>query len=307
MVDLELKLPDGFLDEEIRCGYAVSHEMKKIWAVELDLLYVFDRVCAKHNIRYWADGGTMLGAVRHQGFIPWDDDIDIVMMREDYARLCCVAEKEFTGPYFFQTEYTDPGSLSGHAQLRNSATTGILKSKLKYKYRFNQGIFIDIFPLDFLPDDKAEQDMFIQTAQNKILKAKKYEICRTRYIENRYNPGKKLLNLSVINIMHMLNYRNKDPNKYFVEFENYVWNSDQKHTGTIGKLFFYPVKEKSIWKKEWFQSFQLLPFEMLSIPVSTEYDAIMTRFFGDWRVPHQNPSYHDGVLFDTEHPYTYYL
>ena len=149
MVDLNIKLPDDFLEEEIRCGYTVTRKMKKVWAVELDLLNELLRVCNKYNIKIFASGGTMLGAVRHKGFIPWDDDIDMGMLRKDYDKLCKIANKEFQYPYFFQTNYTDPGTLRGHAQLRNSNTTSFLQNEGS-EYSFNQGIFIDIFPMDFL-------------------------------------------------------------------------------------------------------------------------------------------------------------
>ena len=88
MLNIKLELPEGFLEEEERDGYLVSAEMKKIWAVELDLLNEFMRVCKEHDIRWFADGGTILGAIRHNGMIPWDDDIDVCMYREDYEKLC---------------------------------------------------------------------------------------------------------------------------------------------------------------------------------------------------------------------------
>ena len=149
-MNIKLSLPSGFLEEEVRCDYTVSKEMKKVWAVELDLLSEFQRVCKLHDLKYSVCGGTLLGAIRHKGFIPWDDDIDVMMMRDEYEKLCKLAD-EFKHPYFFQTEETDPGSLRGHAQLRNSETTGILKRELKFKRPFNQGVFIDIFPLDNCP------------------------------------------------------------------------------------------------------------------------------------------------------------
>lgn len=68
----------------------------------MDMLYQLDQICRKYNIHYFASGGTMLGAVRHKGFIPWDDDIDIMMFREEYDKLCKVAPKELKYPYFFK-------------------------------------------------------------------------------------------------------------------------------------------------------------------------------------------------------------
>ena len=151
---IKIHLPDGFLDEEIRNGYTISHEMKEIWAVELDLLVEFDRVCKENGLKYFASCGTKLGAVRHHGFIPWDDDVDVMMLRDEYDKLCKIAPQLFAYPYFFQTEETDKGSARGHAQLRNSKTTAILKSEARMCYKYNQGIFLDIFPLDNIPDDE---------------------------------------------------------------------------------------------------------------------------------------------------------
>ena len=84
MVDLNIKLPESFLQEEEREGVVVSAELKKLWAVQLDLLCEFDRVCKKHGLRYILDFGTLLGAIRHKGYIPWDDDQDVSILCEDY-------------------------------------------------------------------------------------------------------------------------------------------------------------------------------------------------------------------------------
>lgn len=100
---------DDFLKEENRDGYIVSPLMKKVWSVELDLLSELDRVCKKYDIKYYAAFGTLLGAVRNKGFIPWDDDIDVCMLRDDYARLKEVAKDEFSGKYYYQDWYNSCG------------------------------------------------------------------------------------------------------------------------------------------------------------------------------------------------------
>ena len=75
------------LNEEIIDGHLVIEEDKKLWAVEMDLAEKLLNVCKKHDLKIWAEGGTLLGAVRHKGFIPWDNDMDFVMMRDDYEKL----------------------------------------------------------------------------------------------------------------------------------------------------------------------------------------------------------------------------
>ena len=127
---MKLEIADSFYQEEERCGYLVSAHMKKVWAVELDLLYQLDQVCNKYGITYYASGGTILSAERHKGFIPWDDDIDVMMLRDQYDLLCAHAD-EFEDPYFFQTGDTDEGYFRGHAQLRNSNTTGVLLEEVE--------------------------------------------------------------------------------------------------------------------------------------------------------------------------------
>lgn len=153
MVKLNLEIPHGFLDEEVRSGYVVTSDMKAIWAVELDLLAELDKMCRNYNLRYCVAAGTLLGAIRHRGFIPWDDDIDIYMLRKDYDQLMILAN-QFTFPYFLQSTYTEKKLYRPHAQLRNSNTTGYIDED---KYRdINKGIFIDIFPLDGVSELEEE-------------------------------------------------------------------------------------------------------------------------------------------------------
>lgn len=303
MLPINLNISSDFFKEEIRDGYKVSPEQKKVWAVELDLLYLLENICEKYNIKFWADGGTMLGAVRHNGFIPWDDDIDIIMTRENYQKFCDVAENEIIYPYFFQTEYTDPGSLRGHAQLRNSRTTGILYSELPFKYSFNQGIFIDIFPLDYLPDDENEKRNYIQKVEGLMKQARRQALKTYSYMPAQRNFVKKLANRTVLKCSHSIYGSANEPNRYFKEFEQFITKNNSEPTHVVGKLFYCPVKEKSIWKTQWLESATYLPFEMLELPVASGYEQIMDKFFGNWRTPMKSNSAHGSVLFDTEKSY----
>ena len=136
-----MHLEETFFQEEIRSGYKVSQKMKKIWAVQLNLLEYFDKLCREHELRYFVDYGTLLGAVRHQGFIPWDDDIDVVMFRDDYEKLKIIAGREVESPYFFQNSYTDI-MIWAFSKLRDDRTTAIEFPDILPE--FHQGIFIDI-------------------------------------------------------------------------------------------------------------------------------------------------------------------
>ena len=121
---------NNFKDETI-CNYFVSSNVKKLWNKQLEMLDMLDKVCEKYNITYYGDSGTLIGAIRHKGYIPWDDDIDIAMKREDYNKFLEVASKEFKDPFLVQTVYTDDGYFRTHAQIRNSNTTAILNSEKK--------------------------------------------------------------------------------------------------------------------------------------------------------------------------------
>ncbi len=154
-------LPENFFLEEVICNYKVTEKLKQIWAIELDLFREFLRVCTKYDLRWFAIGGTALGCVRHRGFIPWDDDMDVVMPREDYNRMKELSH-EFCHPYFLQSPDTDPEYGYSFLKLRNSNTAWYSKKFIHRK--FNQGMFLDIFPLDKgFDEDFAQQRKDILT------------------------------------------------------------------------------------------------------------------------------------------------
>ncbi|MEE1002417.1 MAG: LicD family protein [Acutalibacteraceae bacterium] len=306
MVDLNLNIPNDFYNEEVRCGYKIDKKMKKVWAVELDLLDKLLSVCKKHNIQIFAGGGTVLGAVRHKGFIPWDDDIDMLIFRDQYDKLCEVAKYEFEEPYFFQTEFSDPGSLRRHAQLRNSNTTAILSTE-KNNAKFNQGVFIDIFPMDSIVED--EEKFYIQEKQAKNLMKTIYRFSdlTTRYDKDCSSGIKRIIKnvlhpvLDVCNSVFNIEQRLYKKYEYICsKYNNEITTFVSTISVTYSDKRYYGYRED--YKKEVF-----VPFEFLNIPIPNGFDRTLRMQYGKYEDYIVGSNNHGSVLFDTEKSYKFYL
>ncbi len=121
--------------------------LKQAQKIMLEMLVEFDKICKKHHLKYWLDSGTLLGAVRHQGFIPWDDDIDLCMPVEDYNTLIDIAKFEFSENIFFQTSQTDPHFKFDYIKLRSNKANIVEFHEKEKDVGYHQGVFVDIFPM----------------------------------------------------------------------------------------------------------------------------------------------------------------
>ncbi len=303
MVDLNLKMPDSFFDEEIRCDYKVTTKQKKIWAVALDLLNELLRVCKKYNIKVYAFAGTILGAVRHKGFIPWDDDIDVCMEHEEYLKLVKVAEKEFKDPYFFQNPLTDSGYFFKYARLRNSNTTGYIKHiKNPESKNYNQGIFIDIFVLNGYTDNKAQlkRQLFEMDLAAKACRA---------YVAD--TSAKKGLKRILTQLVQKAEHR-------FISYEDLIrlfWKAQCKYDGVSDRIT--PITSsiafmnKYHFEKKGFDNPQYLEFENLMIPVPSNYISFLTHAYGDYMqfppIEQRGKWHEDVIIFDPDTPYKDYI
>lgn len=282
------------LNEEIRCDYTITPEMKKVWKVQLDMVTKLLEVCEKYNLKIWAEGGTLLGTIRHKGYIPWDDDIDMIMFREDYEKLLAVGEKEFTHPLFLQHYGSENDFFRPFARLRNSETTCLLDWETKeFNFSFNQGIFIDIFVLDGIPDNKKEMTHF----GNKIERLRRWNL-NIRRTKHASFPGKCLY------VLLKILYPN--PDKITEELIKTLKKYKISDCDKIAQICFKYGPDR-IRQKIWYEETILLPFENIEMPCPAAYDNLLKSMYGDYMTPVKAPTAHGSCFFDTEKPYTDYL
>ena len=302
----KLDFNEDFFNEEKLCDYTVSRKQKKIWAIELDLLNEFMNVCNKYEIKFLCFAGTLLGAVRHHGFIPWDDDIDVCLTRTNYEKLLNVANKEFSDPYFFQTAQTDRRFFCPYARLRNSNTTGVIAWNFSNEY--NNGIYIDIFVMDGIIENPNLVEM-------QMLKKKKLEWALNYHpylIKNIGIDGKiQLIKQYLKKIYGKLYGGAKDYDglckAYFDNLQRY--NSKANKVGLLTHGI--EMARKYCMYKDEMDDIVYAKFENLQVPIPKNYDVVLTRIYGkymDFPPEDKRGKWHnDAIYFDPDISYIDYL
>lgn len=265
--------------------------------MELDLLEKLKSICKKYDLSYCASSGTLLGAVRHSGFIPWDDDIDVFLPWEDYKKLLAVAPEECQYPYFFQSFLTETEGEASASRLRRSDTTGFtLWEQENVGPEYNKGIFIDIFPLFNVPDSDLERAvqkeaiMFFwkcMRGHNARAQMKRGSVNKdyVQYIPY-YNSVSKYM--SIVDI------------KWAYLYACAMADGDTKEVGATSSRVHLP---SLMWDSKLYESYVDLPFEGTTIRCPAEYEKVLDKQYGDWRVPVKNGSRHEMAVIDTETPW----
>ncbi len=280
-----LSFPEEFFKAEELEGFYVNEVMKRYWACCLQIVNVIDAICKKHHLTYYADWGTLLGTIRHQGFIPWDDDIDLMMKRPDYQKLMEILPKELPKNYVLSNCFLNEEHKEFHCGVSDGRELNLSKEYLAKHYGCPFVAVIDIFPLDYLPRDPKEQgvvkDLFIMiwAAADLIKKeAEPEEIeAAVRNVEeyccvslDRTKPLRSQLWKLATQLV--MSYR-EDEGDYLIEWCSFINRGYQL-------------------EKAWLDKVERLPFENFMMPVPKEWENVLGRMYKNWREPRRNPSGH---------------
>lgn len=236
----------------------------------LQILKEIDRICKKHNITYWLDGGTLIGAMRHDGFIPWDDDLDIGMLREDYVKFLSIAQKELGKDYFLQTPLTDKYAEAPWMKVRDN-NSKILEEESNDNS--HPGLFIDIFPYDTLShkDFKNKKTITNVMVLRAYTKTNFKKPIIKNLIKNFLICGLKLLGL-LYNLIDYNKYLGKIHKKYSTK------------NRTTGNKLNYGVEIP--WDldidKDYILPMKTHVFEGFSCPIPNKTDEFLKKLYGDW-------------------------
>lgn len=287
-----------FFKDEIRNGFYIPTAIKQSWAAQLDILGEIDRICSKHGIRYFADWGTFLGAVRHGGFVPWDDDLDICMLRTDYNKFRAVADAELPEEYVIHDYERQENHWLFLSRVVNHAHYGFSKEYLDSHYNFPWLAGVDIFVKDYqYRDPAAEQErcdevMFILAVAESVISGDYDENLLRRNLDKlskkySYTFPKGITGRELAISLYRL-------------AEAQMGRTDPSDSDTICQLFPWGLKGKKGEPKEYYEHSVRLPFEDTTIPVPARYNQCLKDRYGDYLVIRKGAAAHDYPSFEAQ-------
>lgn len=253
----------------------VSEFLPQLHSCQLKIAEEIKRVCDKNNIKYYIIAGTLLGAVRHNGFIPWDDDMDIGMLREDYNRFLKACETDLGEDFILQTTYTDPAYGLNFAKILLKGTR--LVESVTAKNNCFKGIYVDVFPFDNTPDDQA----LAKKHDKKI-----YFLRRLLLAKQNYSVSKKgeLLKSAVyfaLKTICLFFTHDKLCNALEREITKYNGQNTRKIVNVGGA---YGYKKETL-ERSWFEETVSLQFENDLFSAPSGYKEYLEYFYGDYMTP----------------------
>ena len=261
---------------DLNKSFFITNDLLIEWKKQIsDVFYAFIKICEDNDLRYFCNGGTAIGAIRHHGIIPWDDDIDVMMPRPDYNKFIDICEKTDIGNYEIITPGNNEYYYCSYAKFCNSTST-LLETEY---FRCILGMFVDIFPLDGVPREEKELINSFQKYQKyrKIF----YNSCKFYSFSNFLGVLCDFKLKQALGIVYRHFFRKSIRAKALREMNKI---SSKYEYGNSDKVVEYDTYSglKGIMDKSWFDSYTLMDFEGYNVRMPSSYDVYLKHFFGDY-------------------------
>ncbi|MCR5790889.1 MAG: LicD family protein [Lachnospiraceae bacterium] len=295
-----MEIPGWFLESEVREGFYITAEMKRFWASTLRILEEIREICGRHNITWWMDWGALLATVRHGGFIPWDDDIDISMLRADYHRFLDAAAKELSPGYQICNIQTMPEWDDYISRIDTTFETNENEALFARQYGSPYMTGVDVHPMDYYSPklDQAFTDIVkpVTVLASLLDPYGKYEDAV------QYHDF-----INAIEKAAGLRFNREKPlaqqlRKYCEQIMSCVKKKDATGAVLMGA---HLVNDgiQAILPVSWYEEFIEMPYEFMTVPVPLHYDAMLRGKFGNYMTPIRNSGMHDYPLYDKQVEY----
>lgn len=274
-------------------------ELRELQLFELEILKEMDRICKENNLRYFLACGTLLGAVRHKGFIPWDDDIDVYMPFDDYMKFEEACKKSMSDKFYFQSREVNPQNYIywNRIGVKNSTSIDLSLANIHMQW----GICIDIFPLFPYAKDKNEKEKRRKLYKRMELLSLKYLHTKTASMASGMTKIKKMAHNLIPDALNI---------KLFLSCVNQLGEENEYTQEYCMDYEFSHVCDG--FKKEWFQDVVELDYEGMKFPAPVGYHEYLTCVYGDYmKVPDENNrgkhSDNPNIYISFNEPYTKFL
>ena len=280
-----------YFEGEERNGFYITSLMKKAWAAQLEILQVIDQICERNNIAYFASCGTLLGAIRHGGYIPWDDDLDIEMKRLDYERFLKVAVEELPEGYHISSPALDHKWNVPFARILNTMEIPLQGERLQQFHGFPMQAGVDIFPIDYLPVDKSEEDMVLNLFRSAYMLALSWD-------KDEMSEEEKMKNLREVerycNVQFTQDKSYRQQLWILADRISAMYWDTKAEAKEVSMVYLLENRPDFRIPVSCYEQAKRIPFENTTIPIPIEYERVLTVHYGeDYMTPKRGGADHE--------------
>lgn len=302
-----LQFPEDYFKKEERCGFMVSEIMKRAWASQLEVLQRIIDICTKYGLTYYVYWGTLLGAVRHKGFIPWDDDLDIALQGEDYLKFLSVAKQELPEGYYVINMYTDNTFTNYFTRVTNGHEIDTREQRMAEYHGCPFAMGVDVFPLYYLPRDgqfAREQETILRfIGQLSRLVEEKEELTGQPDMEKELEALDLQIAGGLVDLEKVSGYSFESGislrTQLTIVYDQICRLAGSEESDCVTAFPIY-LEGGYVVEKELLEETVQVPFENIMVSVPKGYDAVLKKNFGEYWNPVRNAAAHDYPFFKSQ-------